>query len=239
MTNLYAPLESMGVHWVFQATVLAIGLLFLTAMSVKKSLATEGGGVLPDEGVSVRNVVEVIQVQLAELSESIMGPDYRKHFPVVGSIFFFILISNVLNLVPWFLGATSDVNTAAAYAIISFSYYNIVGIRTHGWKYIYQFMGPALMNLELGGKTYHVRPLTPLFLPLEIVLHLARMATLTIRLLANMFADHTVIMVWIGMVPILVPAIFMGLGLMVSFLQAFVFALLTMIYIGSAMEEPH
>ena len=65
------------------------------------------------------------------------------------------------------------------------------------------------------------------------------MATLTIRLLANMFADHTVIMVWIGMVPVLVPAIFMGLGLMVSFLQAFVFSLLTMIYIGSAMEEPH
>jgi F-type H+-transporting ATPase subunit a len=81
--------------------------------------------------------------------------------------------------------------------------------------------------------------LTPFFLPLEIVLHFARIVTLAVRLLANMYADHTVVSVWIGLVPVVIPAIFMGLGLMVSFLQAVVFALLTMIYIGSASEEPH
>jgi F-type H+-transporting ATPase subunit a len=63
--------------------------------------------------------------------------------------------------------------------------------------------------------------------------------TLGIRLLANMFADHKVVVIWLGMVPVVLPAIFMGLGLLVSFLQAFVFALLTMIYIGQALEEPH
>jgi F-type H+-transporting ATPase subunit a len=239
MTGIYAPLHEAGVHWVFQAAVLAVVLITVAAMSIKKRLATEHGGILPDEGVTLRNVVEVMVIQLADLCESTMGEDYRKHFPVIGTIFFFVLVSNLMGLVPWVGGATSDVNTAAAWATISFLYYNAIGIRTHGWKYVYQFMGPALWNPKIGNTTYHVRPLTPLFLPLEIVLHMARILTLTIRLVANMFADHTVIGVWIGMIPVVVPAIFMGLGLMVSFLQAFVFALLTMIYIGSALQEPH
>lgn len=239
MTGVYAPLHASGLHWVYQAALLAAGLLFVASLSIRKKLMAEGGGVLPDEGVTLRNLIEVIVIQLADLAETTMGREYRKHFPVVGAIFFFILVSNLLGLIPWLGGATSDVNTAAAWAIISFVYYNAVGIRTHGWKYIYQFMGPSLMTLEIGGTMYHVRPLTPLFLPLEIVLHCARVATLTIRLAANMFADHTVISVWIGMIPVVVPAIFIGLGLIVSFLQAFVFALLTMIYVGSALEEPH
>ena len=79
----------------------------------------------------------------------------------------------------------------------------------------------------------------PLFLLLEIPLDLARILTLAVRLLANMFADHTVVAVWLSLIPIGVPAVFMGLGLVVAFLQAFVFALLTMIYIGLALEEPH
>jgi F-type H+-transporting ATPase subunit a len=85
----------------------------------------------------------------------------------------------------------------------------------------------------------HFRLLAPVFFVLEIPLDIARMGTLAIRLLANMFADHTVVGVWLGLVPIGVPAIFMGLGLVISFLQAFIFALLTMIYIGLALDEPH
>jgi F-type H+-transporting ATPase subunit a len=100
-------------------------------------------------------------------------------------------------------------------------------------------MGPALWHPEIGGKVYHIRILAIFFLPLEIVLHLARIGTLGIRLLANMFADHQVIVIWLGLVPAVIPAVFMGLGLLVSFLQAFVFALLTMIYIGLALQEPH
>ena len=144
-----------------------------------------------------------------------------------------------MGLVPGFKGVTGDANVTFAWALVSFIVYNYVGIKEHGWKYIYQFMGPSLWNPEIGGKTYHIRLLTPLFLPLELLLHFARIATLGIRLLANMFADHTVVMVFIGLVPIGIPAIFMGLGMLVCFLQAFVFALLTMIYIGQALEEAH
>ena len=239
MTSVYAPLESVGISMVFQAAALAAILLGGAALSIKGKLASEGGGILPDEGVTLRNLIEVIVIQLADLSRDIMGEDWRSHFPLIGTIFFFVLVSNLMGLVPGVGGSTSDVNTTAAWAIISFVYYNYVGIRIHGFKYIYQFMGPALMNVKIGGTTYHVRPLTPFFLPLEIVLHLARILTLAVRLLANMYADHQVVAVWISLVPFAIPAVFMGLGLMVCFLQAVVFALLTMIYIGSASQEPH
>jgi F-type H+-transporting ATPase subunit a len=237
--SVYSFLGERGIAEVYQATFLAIVLLVLGGFAVRKRLTAEGGGIVPDEGISVRNVLEVIVEALADQARSIMGDDYRSYFPVVGSIFFFILVSNLMGLVPGVGGATTDVNTALSWAVIAFVVYNYVGIKTHGWKYIYQFMGPALMEREIGGKHYHIRILAPFFLPLELVLHGARVVTLTVRLLANMFSDHKVIAVWIGLVPIAVPAIFMGLGLIVSVLQAFVFALLTMIYIGLALEEPH
>ena len=237
--TIYSFLHERGINEVYQATVVAVVLLVLGGLSVRKRVAAGGGGILPDEGVSVRNILEVIVEMLIGQARSIMGDSYRSYFPVVGSIFFFILVSNLMGLLPGVGGATTDVNTALSWAIISFVVYNYVGIKQHGWKYIYQFMGPALMEKEIGGKHYHIRVLAPIFLPLEIVLHLARILTLTVRLVANMFSDHKVIVVWMGIFPFAIPAIFMGLGLIVSILQAFVFSLLTMIYIGLAQEEPH
>ena len=100
-------------------------------------------------------------------------------------------------------------------------------------------MGPVLWQPTIGGKHYHVRVLAPFMLILEIPLHLARILTLGIRLAANMFADHTVVAVWLTLVPVVIPAVFMGLGLLIAFLQAFVFALLTMVYINMAQAEAH
>ncbi|MBW2425255.1 MAG: F0F1 ATP synthase subunit A [Deltaproteobacteria bacterium] len=238
--NVFATLaHQLQIPWIIVSALFASVLLILAGVSVKRAVAGENAGVLPDEGVSIRNVVELVIEALGDLGETTIGENWRSYFPVVGSIFFFVLVSNVMSLVPGLLGSTSDVNVTFAWAIISFVVYNYVGIKQHGWKYIYQFMGPSIMNMEIGGKHYHVRLLAPVFLVLEIPLHFARILTLGIRLLANMFADHTVVLVWLGLVPIAVPAIFMGLGLLVSFLQAFVFALLTMIYIGQALEEPH
>ena len=238
--NVFESLaHQLQVPWVILSALFAAVLLLFAGLSVKRAVAGEQGGVLPEEGVSLRNVVEVVIEALGDLGQTTIGPEWRRYFPVVGSIFFFVLVSNVMSLIPGLLGSTSDVNVTFAWAIISFVVYNFVGIKQHGWKYIYQFMGPSIMNMEIGGKHYHVRLLAPVFLVLEIPLHIARILTLGIRLLANMFADHTVVLVWVGLVPIAIPAIFMGLGLLVSFLQAFVFALLTMIYIGQALEEPH
>ncbi len=236
--NIYAFLEHQ-VHWVIQATVLAAVLLLGTGLVVRRQIAAAHGGVVPDEGVTLRNVAEVLVEGLASLARDTMGDEWRKYFPVVGTIFIFVMVSNVMGLVPGLGGATSDVNTTAAWAIISFLVYNYVGIKTHGFWYINQFLGPSFFETTIFGKHIHVRLLAPVFFVLEVPLHFARILTLAIRLLANMFADHTVVAVWLSLVPIAVPAIFMGLGLLVAFLQAFVFSLLTMIYIGLALEEAH
>ncbi len=231
--------HQLHIEWFFVSALFAAGLLILGALSVRRAISDEHEGVMPDEGITIRNVVEVIIEALGDLGETTIGPQWRRYFPVVGTIFFFVLVSNLLSLVPGLLGATSDRNVTFAWAIISFLVYNYVGIKQHKWKYIYQFMGPGLWEKEIGGKLYHIRILAPFFLPLEMVLHGARILTLGIRLLANMFADHQVIVIWLGLMPALIPALFMGLGMLVCFLQAFVFALLTMIYIGLALEEPH
>lgn len=237
--NLFTWLEhGVQIPWIVSSSLFTMALLLIGGLGVRRAIAN-GGGVLPEEGLSIRNVIEVLVEFLMDLGETTMGEHARKYFPVVGTIFLFVLISNLMGLVPGLGGATVDVNVTAAWAIISFGIYNFVGIKTHGWKYIYQFMGPSLWNPTIGGRHFHVRLLAPIFLPLEILLHFARIVTLAIRLLANMYADHMVVMVWIGLIPIVVPAIFMGLGMLVSFLQAFVFALLTMIYIGQALEEAH
>ena len=237
---IYRLLEdSLHVPWVIQASVLAAAILLVSGSLVRHQLALAGGGVLPDEGVTLRNVFEVMVEGLSGLARDTMGEEWRRYFPLVGTLFVFILVSNLLGLVPGIGGASSDINMTAAWAVISFLAYNAIGIREHGASYILHFMGPAFFEVEFFGRHFHVRPLAIIFLPLELVLHLARIVTLSVRLLANMFADHTVISVWIGLVPIAIPALFMGLGLLVSVLQAFVFSLLTMIYIGEALGHPH
>src|SRR5262245_17526319 len=106
------------VPWVIQATLFAGFLLLVFGMMVRARVAGPRGGVLPDEGASVRNVLEVIVAWLAGLAQDRMGPNWRRYFPLIGTLFFFILISNVIGLVPGFLGATGDVNMTAACAII-------------------------------------------------------------------------------------------------------------------------
>ena len=229
----------LNVSWVIQTALIAGALLLLGGVMVRRRVATLDGGVLPDEGITVRNVLEVLVERLAGMARERMGPDWRTYFPVIGTMFFFILISNLMGLIPGFAGSTSDINTTAAWAIISWVFYTAIGIIEHKQAYIIKFLGPSFFEREMFGRHVHVRLLAPLFLPLEILLDLARILTLAVRLLANMFADHTVVAVWISLVPVVVPAAFMGLGLIVAFLQAFVFALLTMIYIGLALEDPH
>ncbi len=225
--TIYDPLQSVGVPVVIQAAVLASLVLLGTGFLVKRQLsAASEDGIIPDEGVTLRNVLELIVDAIAGLARDNMGAEWKRWFPLVGTIFFFILVSNLMGLFPGLGGATSYVETTTGWAIISVAIAEYVGIRAHGFGYIKHFLGPIWW-------------LAPVFLILEIPLHIARVLTLSVRLLANMFADHTVVGVWLMLVPFVVPAIFMGLGLVIAVLQAFVFSLLTMIYIGQALEEAH
>jgi F-type H+-transporting ATPase subunit a len=230
---LFEQIEHMtGLAWFIQAALVAGGLLLFAGLLVRRKLAVQGGGVVPDEGVTLRNLMEVLVEWLANVSRERMGADWRRYFPIVGTIFFFILLSNLMGLIPGLAGATSNANTTWAWAVIAWVVYTAVGIAKHKQKYLMKFMGPPF------GK-HHIHWMAPIFLILELPLDIARIMTLAVRLLANMFADHAVVLVWISLVPIGIPAIFMGLGLVVCILQAFVFSLLTMIYIGLALEEPH
>ena len=236
--NIYGPLDGV-IPWVIQASLLAGLLMLLGGVLIRRRIAQADGGVVPDEGMSLRNLIEVIVEMLANLAKDRIGPDWRKYFPIIGTMFFFILVANLMGLLPGVGGPTADANTTWAWAVISWLVYTAVGVVKHKQRYLVKFMGPSFFEREMFGRTVHFRLLIPIFFPLEILLDLARMLTLAVRLLANMFADHTVIAVWITLVPIGVPAIFMGLGLIIAFLQAFVFALLTLIYICLALEEPH
>lgn len=238
--NVFHALEhATGVPWVISAALFALGLLLLSGVLVRARLASAQGGLVPDPGFTLRNVLELLVEMLAGLARQNMGPHWRKYFPIIGTLFFFILVSNLIGLVPGLGGATSSADATWAWATISFVLHQYVGIKEHGWGYVNHFLGPSVFDLKIGGKKFHVRALAPLFVLIEPITHLTRVFTLSVRLLANMFADHTVVAVWLLLVPAVVPAIFMGLGVLVAVLQAYVFALLSMIYIGLALEESH
>lgn len=231
--------EMTAIPWVHWSALFVGGLIVLIGFMVRSRLATAEGGLVPDEGLSLRNTFEIIVEFLSDLAEQNMGPNWRSYFPLIGTLFLFILFSNMLGLIPGIDGATNSASTTWAWAVISFGLHQYVGIKEHGWSYINHFLGPSLFDVTLGGKKIHVRALAPIYAPIELISHLSRIFTLAVRLLANMFADHTVVGVWLLLVPAVVPAIFMGLGVLVAFLQAYVFALLSMIYIGMALEEAH
>jgi len=238
--SIFKSLEaSTQIPWFLSSSLFVSALLIVSGLLVRRRLASAQGGVLPDEGMSLRNVYEILVEFLVGLAQQNMGPNWRRYFPFIGTLFFFILFSNVIGLLPGVDGATNSANTTWAWAIISFVVHQYVGVKEHGWAYVNHFLGPSLFDLKLGDRTLHVRALAPLYAPIELISHLSRVFTLAVRLLANMFADHTVVAVWLLLVPVAVPAVFMGLGLLVAFLQAFVFALLSMIYIGLALEEAH
>jgi F-type H+-transporting ATPase subunit a len=238
--NIFHSLqEATHVSWVVWSSLFAAAVLLVSGVLVRGRLVAAQGGLVPDEGFSLRNVLELLVEMLKGLAEQNMGPHWRRYFPIIGTIFFFILISNLMGLVPGLAGSTSDASTTWAWAIIAWIFYTVIGVMEHKAHYLLKFLGPSFGEMEIAGRHIHIRALAPVFFVLEVPLDLARILTLAVRLLANMFADHTVVAVWLTLVPIVVPAVFMGLGLIVAFLQAFVFALLTMIYIGLALEEPH
>jgi F-type H+-transporting ATPase subunit a len=133
--NIYTPLEG-AIPWVIQASLLASVLLIGCGLLVRRQLAQAGGGIIPDEGLSLRNVFEVLVESLSGIAEDRLGPEWRKYFPIVASIFFFILFANLMGLLPGVGGATADANTTWAWAIIAWLVYTIVGVMKHKQKYL-------------------------------------------------------------------------------------------------------
>ncbi len=160
----------------------------------------------------------------------IIGPEGKKYLPLVGTIGLFIFTSNLLGLVPGLMSPTSKLNVTAACALTVFIYYHWQGMRSQGvLKYLKHFTGPIPL-------------LAPLLLPIEIISHFSRPISLSIRLFGNIFAEELLIVVIASIIPFVLPLPFMAISIFTATIQAFVFVLLTCIYLAGAVtheEEAH
>jgi F-type H+-transporting ATPase subunit a len=159
-------------------------------------------------------------------AEDQIGHDGLRYIGYFGTIFLFILTANLIGLVPCFESPTQNPSVTAGCALTTFIYYNLVGFQANGIKYPAQFAGPVWW-------------LAPLMLPIELISHLARCLSLTVRLYANMFAGEKVTMVFLGLTLFPLPVAFMGLHVFVGLIQAYIFMLLTMVYVGGAVAHEH
>lgn len=204
---------------------------FVYASSVRK-LGDES--ILPPAKLGTRAIFEGLADMVFGLLEGVMGAkNARKYLTFLGSIFIFILFSNLISLVPGFRAPTDTLKTNFGIAVLVFLATHILGFKEHGLHYLEQFTG----HLPL--KSFLV-VLVPLLFVIELISHFIRPIILSIRLMANMFADHAVVSVFFGLVPFLVPVPLMLLGVFVSFVQALVFTLLSATYISLAVaHEEH
>jgi F-type H+-transporting ATPase subunit a len=173
-----------------------------------------------------QHIAEMLHGMVSEQAESIIGHDFERFVPFVTVVFVFILLSNLLGLLPGFISPTAKAWVPLGIATLTFLYYHYQGLRANGFGYVKQFLGPVWW-------------LAWLMLPIEIISHLARVLSLTVRLYANMFAGDLVTLAFFSLVPLLVPVVFLGLHLGVSVIQAYVFMLLAMIYLGQATAHEH
>lgn len=213
--------------------VVAVLLLAAVMVSGKIKRATANlsqSDLIPEDHLTLRNGFEMYVEAIYGMMANLLGPQARQHFWLIGTVFIYIFCSNFLGVLPGFLPPTENINTNAGMAITVFLVYNIVGIRAQGiGNYLKHMMGPVLW-------------LAPLMLLIELVSHLIRPVTLSIRLFGNINGDHIVLGIFSQLVPGLagwplalgIPIVFLLLGMLVALIQAFVFSLLSTIYIATA-----
>lgn len=206
-------------------TLLVLGFVTYGAVKFKSGLRAKDGGLVPPRKMNLRNFFEVMTEGVYGMVEGAMGADNAKRFfPLIGTLWCFILFSNLIGLIPGFIAPTDTLKTNVALALTVFVLTHFYGVKEHGLSYFKHFLGPSL-------------PLAPLMLPIEIISHLARPLSLSFRLMGNMVADHKVVIAFFTLVPFLVPVPFLLLGVLVCLVQALVFCMLTMVYISSAIEH--
>jgi len=180
-----------------------------------------------DRPGKLQHSLELIYEFVHGESESAVGHSGPRYIAFFGTLFLFILSCNLIGIIPGFESPTMIPSVPAGCAIATFIYYNVAGVEAQGvLNYLKQFAGPMLV-------------LAPLMILIEITSHLARPLSLTVRLYANMFAGEKVTLVFLSLTYFAVPAVFMGLHVFVSLLQAYIFMLLTMMYVGGAVSQEH
>lgn len=193
-------------------------LLLLFSLAATKAVKT-----IPE---GLQNFAEMVIDTIEKMLVDTMGEHGRPYFPIIATVAIFVLCSNLIGLIPGFYPPTANLNTTAACAVAVFFATHIIGVQVHGFHYIKHFMGPIWW-------------LSPLIFFIEIIGHLSRPLSLTLRLFGNMNGHELVLMVFFALAPFLAPLPMMLMGVLVSFIQSFVFMLLSMIYIQGSLEEAH
>jgi F-type H+-transporting ATPase subunit a len=197
--------------------------LIMVALAVLSFLATRRLSIYPGR---LQHVFEVVLGGIRDLMLDAMGPTGLKFFPLIATIAIFILTANLLGLIPGFESPTSNLNTTVSMALVVFVLTHIVGVWLHGFKYIKQFLGPVWW-------------MAPIMFPIEVVSHLARPISLSVRLFGNIMGEDLVLAIVLLLVPFLVPLPIFVLMIFTSIIQTLVFVMLSMIYIQLAMEGSH
>jgi F-type H+-transporting ATPase subunit a len=203
----------------FAMELLVFALLLVFFLLVRMSLSVE-------KPAAIQQTAEMIHGFVADQSESIIGHGSQRFVMFATCVLLFVLLGNLLGMIPGFLAPTSIATVPLGVALWCWFYYHYHGVREHGGRYFKQFIGP-------------IWQIFPLMLPIELVSHLARILSLTVRLYANMFAGEEVTLVFFSLVPIGIPIIFMALHLGVALIQAYIFMLLTLIYVAQAVSHDH
>lgn len=203
----------------FAMELVVFFLLIVFFIAVRASLKIEQPG-------GLQNVVEMLDEYISGQAHEIIGHEYQSYVPYVMALGFFILLSNLIGLIPGFESPTADPVVPLGLAATTFIYYHFHGIRHHGVHYIKQFLGPVWY-------------LAPLMFVIEVISHFARILSLTVRLYANMFAGELVTLAFFSLIPVLVPVVFIALHLGVALIQTYIFIVLAMVYLGGALSEEH
>lgn len=205
-------------------------LLFVAIGAFAFSRAVAGGGrdaIVPPNKLNLRNIFEMFTDAIVSVASGVMGEkNARRFLPLIGTFACFIFFSNILALIPGFAPPTATVKTNLALALVVFVMTHVYGIREHGLAYFKHFLGPIIW-------------LAPLMLIIEIISHIARPVSLTMRLVGNIAADHKVVAAFFALVPLLVPVPFLVLGVLVCIIQTMVFCILAMVYIQGAVAHEH
>jgi len=205
---------------------LVAGLLVVFAALVSRKLGATDAALEPEDGITARNLAESLVEAISGLAEGVIGHGAQRYVPLLASFFVFILACNLIGLVPGFSPPTSDFNITFGLGLVSFVAYQVAGAREHGLRYVKQFLGSVVL-------------LYPLMLVVELFSHVFRPVSLGIRLFANMVADHQVVEIFTGLTKIGIPVAFYALGAFVCLVQAFVFTMLSAIYIALAVSHDH
>jgi F-type H+-transporting ATPase subunit a len=192
-------------------------LLYFIVVRVSLNVEKPGG---------IQHLAEMTNEFITEQSESVIGHGFERFTGYLVVLGMFILLSNLVGLVPGLESPTANVTVPLGLALVTFFYYQYHGLRANGAGYIKQFLGPLWW-------------LAPLMFPIEVISHVARILSLTVRLYGNMFAGDLLTLVFFSLVPVGIPLVFLGLHLGVAVIQAYVFVLLTMVYLSLAISHDH